>query len=36
MKKLPLIGLVIGLIAAAFALPKRKKSEGEPEDTGSA
>ena len=36
MKKLPLIGLVIGLIAAAVALLKRKKSEGEPEDTGSA
>jgi hypothetical protein len=41
MKKLPLIGLVIGAIAAGFALLLRKKDEepvGEPvtEDPGSA
>ena len=30
MKKLPIIGLIIGAIAAAFALMKRKKAE-EPE-----
>jgi hypothetical protein len=35
-KKLPIIGLIIGLIAAAFALMKRKKSGEQPEDTGSA
>ena len=34
MKKLPLIGLVIGAIAAGFALMKRKqKNEVKPEDT---
>jgi hypothetical protein len=30
MKKLPIIGLIIGVIAAGFALMKRKKSEPEP------
>jgi hypothetical protein len=31
MKKLPIIGLIIGAIAAGFAIMKRKKSEPEPE-----
>ena len=31
MKKLPLIGLIIGAIAAGFALMKRKKAEPEPD-----
>jgi len=33
-KKLPIIGLLIGLVAAAIALMKRKKGE-QPEDTSS-
>jgi len=35
-KKLPLIGLIIGAIAAGFALMKRKKDqpgESQPQDT---
>ena len=32
MKKLPVIGLIIGAIAAAYALMRRKKSEPNPED----
>jgi hypothetical protein len=35
MKKLPIIGLLIGAIAAIFAL-KRKKGEPPTEDSGSA
>ena len=37
MKKLPIIGLIIGAIAAGFALMKRKKADGEQDhDHGSA
>jgi hypothetical protein len=31
MKKLPIIGLIIGAIAAGFAIMKRKKAEPEPD-----
>jgi LPXTG-motif cell wall-anchored protein len=33
MRKLPIIGLVIGVIAAGIAWMKRKKAEPEPEDS---
>lgn len=36
MKKLPLLGLVIGLVAAAFAILKKRKGGERPEDTGAA
>ena len=31
MKKLPIIGLIIGAIAAGFALMKRKKADPQPD-----
>jgi hypothetical protein len=34
MKKLPIIGLIIGAIAAGFAIMKRKKQEPEPGAAG--
>jgi hypothetical protein len=36
LKKLPLIGLLIGAVVAAFAFLKRKKGDDETEDSGSA
>ena len=33
-KKLPIIGLLIGAVAAAVALLKRKKTETKDQDTG--
>jgi hypothetical protein len=36
MKKLPIIGLVVGAIAAFFAMRKKKSGEQPTEDSGSA
>jgi hypothetical protein len=35
-KKLPIIGLLIGAVAAMFAMKKKKGEEAPTEDTGSA
>ncbi len=36
MKKIPIIGLLIGAVAAIFAMKKKKKGEAPTEDTDSA